>query len=99
MNAADLGLPETAIVITASRLPGGEPVPASSLFDSAMLDHLGAPVVVEYLRLSPSTAISTSGPTGSLTEVRIRGAEANHTLLFIDGIRANDPAAGNAPRF
>ncbi|MDQ3470870.1 MAG: TonB-dependent receptor, partial [Pseudomonadota bacterium] len=28
-----------------------------------------------------------------------RGAEANHTLLFIDGIRANDPAAGNTPRF
>ncbi|MEO6199150.1 MAG: TonB-dependent receptor, partial [Sphingomicrobium sp.] len=33
------------------------------------------------------------------SEVRIRGAEANHTLLFIDGIRANDPAAGDVPRF
>jgi vitamin B12 transporter len=31
--------------------------------------------------------------------VRIRGAEANHTLLFIDGIRANDPATGDQPRF
>ena len=47
----------------------------------------------------PSVAVATAGPAGSLTEVRIRGAEANHTLLFIDGIRANDPAAGNAPRF
>ena len=42
---------------------------------------------------------SISGPAGSLTQVRIRGAEANHTLLFVDGIRANDPAAGNEPRF
>ena len=48
---------------------------------------------------SPSLAVATSGPAGSLTEVRIRGAEANHTLLFVDGIRANDPAAGNEPRF
>ena len=51
------------------------------------------------LRLTPSAAVATSGPAGSLTEVRIRGAEANHTLLFIDGIRANDPATGNVPRF
>jgi vitamin B12 transporter len=43
--------------------------------------------------------VSISGPAGSLTEVRIRGSEANHTLLFIDGIRANDPASGDAPRF
>jgi vitamin B12 transporter len=43
--------------------------------------------------------VAVSGPAGSFTEVRIRGAEANHSLLFIDGIRANDPAAGNIPRF
>ena len=47
----------------------------------------------------PRVAVSVSGPAGSLTQVRIRGAEANHTLLFVEGIRANDPAAGNEPRF
>jgi vitamin B12 transporter len=31
--------------------------------------------------------------------VRIRGSEANHSLFFIDGIRINDPASGDAPRF
>ena len=40
-----------------------------------------------------------SGPRGSQTQVRIRGAEANHSLLFVDGIRFNDPAAGNEARF
>ena len=39
------------------------------------------------------------GPRGTQTQVRIRGAEANHTLLFVDGIRFNDPAAGNEARF
>ncbi len=31
--------------------------------------------------------------------VRIRGAESNHTLVFIDGIAFNDIAAANAGRF
>jgi vitamin B12 transporter len=34
-----------------------------------------------------------------LTEVRIRGAEANHTLLFVDGIKIDDPASGDTPRY
>ena len=51
------------------------------------------------LRLCRRPRSRRRGPAGSLTEVRIRGAEANHTLLFIDGIRANDPASGDTPRF
>ena len=92
---------DDAIIVTASRLPETEASsPASvSVVDSAEITRLGAPLVSDYLRLLPSTAVAVSGPAGSLTEVRIRGAEANHTLLFIDGIRANDPAAGNTPRF
>ena len=43
--------------------------------------------------------MTVQGGGGLLTEVRIRGAENNHTLLFIDGIRANDPATGNFARF
>ncbi len=96
---ADYGQSDTAIVITASRLPGGDPAAASTIFDESRIERLGAPNAVDYLRLSPSVSVSTSGPAGSLTEVRIRGAESSHTLLFVDGIRANDPAAGNTPRF
>jgi vitamin B12 transporter len=36
------------------------------------------------------------GPAGppDLTEIRIRGSEANHTLVFIDGIKSDDPYSG-----
>ena len=92
---------QPAIVVTASRLP--EPVTDSaasvSMVDPALLDHLGEPAITAYLRLLPSISVATGGPLGSFAQVRIRGAEANHSLLFIDGIRANDPAAGNEPRF
>ncbi|MEO7634257.1 MAG: TonB-dependent receptor [Sphingomicrobium sp.] len=89
------------IVITASRSPETEAATAASVtvIDAERIARLGEPLVPALLRLTPSASISVSGPAGSLTEVRIRGAEANHTLLFIDGIRANDPAAGNTPRF
>ena len=90
-----------AIVVTASRTEEkASDTPASAtLLDSGRIERLGPPLVSDLLRLVPSVAVSVSGPQGSLTQVRIRGAEANHTLLFVEGIRANDPAAGNEPRF
>ena len=89
------------IVITASRAPESEAqTPASvTIIDRQRIDRLDEPLVSSLLRLTPSAAVTTSGPGGSLTEVRIRGAEANHSLLFVDGIKINDPASGDTPRF
>ncbi|MEA3015892.1 MAG: vitamin transporter [Sphingomonadales bacterium] len=90
-----------AIVVTGSR----EPVPqteapvSATILDDRALDALAFPLAADALRLVPGLAVSVSGPRGTQTQVRIRGAEANHSLLFIDGIRFNDPAAGNEARF
>jgi vitamin B12 transporter len=89
------------VVITAARVPQdkGESAASSTVIDEGRIERLGEPLLYSLLRLTPSAAVETSGPAGSFAEVRIRGAEANHTLLFIDGIRANDPAANDTPRF
>jgi vitamin B12 transporter len=89
------------IVITASRSPEQEAQSAASatIIDQPRIERLGDPLVPSLLRLTPSIAVATSGPAGSLTEIRIRGAEANHSLVFVDGIKINDPASGDAPRF
>jgi vitamin B12 transporter len=89
------------IVITASRAPESEAQTAASvtIIDRQRIERLDEPLVSALLRLTPSAAVTTSGPGGSLTEVRIRGAEANHSLLFVDGIKINDPASGDTPRF
>jgi vitamin B12 transporter len=89
------------IVITASRAPESEAqTPASvSIIDQTRIVRLDEPLVPSLLRLTPSVAVTVQGPAGLFTEVRIRGAENNHTLLFIDGIRANDPATGDFARF
>jgi vitamin B12 transporter len=89
------------IIVTAAR--GGEKrenSPASiSLVEPITVVRQGEPLLATLLRLTPSASLSVAGAAGSQTQLRLRGAEANHTLLFIDGIRANDPAAGNEPRF
>jgi vitamin B12 transporter len=48
----------------------------------------------DALRSLPGVAVSRSGGAGSLTQIRIRGAEAPHTLVLIDGIEANTTADG-----
>jgi vitamin B12 transporter len=101
-NVSELPISDPpAIVVTASRVEQAvSETPASvTLIDSLNIERLGAPMVSDFLRLIPSVSVAVSGPAGSLTQVRIRGAEANQTLLFVEGIRANDPAAGNEPRF
>jgi len=52
-------------------------------------------LVSDALREVPGLAVNRAGPVGQLTQVRIRGAEGNQTLVLIDGIRANDPSAGS----
>jgi len=96
------GLPidSDQIVITASRAPESEAHAAASvtIIDQQRIERLDEPIVTALVRLTPSAAVSTSGPLGSLTEIRIRGAEANHSLVFVDGIKINDPASGDTPR-
>ncbi len=89
------------IVVTASRTPveAEDSAAAGLLFDEPVLDDLALPHLPDVLRLSPGVAVATTGPRGTQTQVRIRGAEAGHTLVFLDGIRFNDPAAGNEARF
>jgi len=48
----------------------------------------------DALRNLPGVDVSQSGGPGNLTQVRIRGAEANQTLVLIDGIEVNNPTDG-----
>jgi vitamin B12 transporter len=53
--------------------------------------------VGQLLRTIPNMSVNRAGPLGALTQVRIRGAEANHTLVLIDGVEVND--VGNGSEF
>ena len=82
------------IVVTASRIP----VPIAEVASSVTVierQHIvdrQSVFVSDLLRDVPGVAVSRQGPAGTVTEVRIRGAEANQVMVLIDGIKANDPA-------
>ncbi len=87
-----------AIVVTGSRSLDGTPAALTgsslTLLDSARLEERQTRVVADILRDVPGVAVSRSGGVGQATQVRLRGAEANHTLVLIDGIEASDPFQG-----
>ena len=99
--AAITGASEGSILVTAAL----EPVPvrgaavSATIFDQARIEALGQPLAIDLLRLAPGISVSVSGSRGAQTDIRIRGAEARHSLLIIDGIAFNDPAASNLARF
>lgn len=72
------------------------PVPADgyaraySVVTRAEIEARGLASVEDALRALPGLSVSTSG--SSLTQIRIRGGEANHTLVLIDGIEASGGA-------
>ena len=93
--------PDPEIIVTGAREPvAGNLAPVSStVLREEEIEALDLPAASDLLRLTPGVGVATTGPRGTQTQLRIRGAEANHTLLFVDGIRFNDPAAGNEARF
>ena len=83
--------------------------PSSDDVGGVPLDKIGSAVTVvtgeqlraqqvrhagDALRSLPGVSVSRSGGYGSKTQVRIRGAEGNHTLVLIDGIEANGTSDG-----
>lgn len=83
------------LVVIASR--SGDATPADligasvTVIDDQAMQDRQTRVVSDVLRDVPGVAVSRGGAIGALTQVRIRGAEANHSLVFIDGIKASDP--------
>ncbi len=82
------------VVISASRspLPAKQVGSSVSVFLPEEIRHRQIKFIDELLREVPGVAVNQTSGRGSLTGIRIRGSEANHTLFQIDGMELNDPA-------
>jgi vitamin B12 transporter len=82
------------ILVSASLVPiaASRSANAITVIDSEQLRNRAALTVGDLLRDVPGLAVSRSGVQGSQTQIRARGAEANHLLVLIDGVEANDPS-------
>ncbi len=85
------------VVVTASRIgatPESRLGTAVTVIDGKQLDVRQTRFVGDVLRDAPGIAVSRSGGVGAKTQVRIRGAEGNHTLVMLDGADVGDPFQG-----
>jgi len=85
------------MIVTAHRIPveASRIGSAVSTIDRKLLDERQSTFATDVLENLTSVAVSRTSGYGSVTDVRIRGAEANQVLVVIDGVEANDPALGD----
>lgn len=85
------------VVVTASRIGNvaeDRLGTAVTIIDGKQIDERQTRFVGDVLRDVPGIAVSRSGAVGSKTQVRMRGAEGNHTLVMFDGADVSDPFQG-----
>jgi vitamin B12 transporter len=100
-NAADsdalaepVALP--TVVVTPTRLPTPESEVGSSVtvITEEEIQRKQERTLPDALKDVPGLSVVQTGGPGGTTSVFIRGANANQTKVFIDGIDATDPATG-----
>lgn len=81
------------VVVTANRIKTSLKEVASSvtIITREQLAKTGKSRILEALEEALGLSTAQSGPPGSQATVFIRGANAEHTLVMIDGTEVNDP--------
>lgn len=83
------------LVVTATRTAQPiEKVGASvTVLPQPVIEASQAISVTELLAQAPSVSFSRNGGPGTATSLYIRGAETQHTVVLIDGVKLNDPSS------
>src|SRR5262249_35928587 len=84
------------VVVTPTRLPTPETEVGSSVtvITEEEIQRKQERTLPDALKDVPGLNVVQNGGPGGATSVFIRGANANQTKVFIDGIDATDPATG-----
>ncbi|HRK23746.1 MAG TPA: TonB-dependent receptor [Beijerinckiaceae bacterium] len=98
LSQAQQSTPDQDIVLTPGRSPQAlaRSGSAVSIIRSEELEKASPRSTADLLRQIPGVSVTEAGGPGQAATVRIRGSEARHTLVLIDGVRANDPSTGAA---
>lgn len=91
--AADEG---TAIVVTATRIPTrvNEQLADVTIITREDIEQAGATTLPALLAQQPGLQIVTNGGIGKTTSVFMRGTNAGHTLLLVDGVPLGSATLG-----
>jgi len=86
-----------SVITVASRIgyfQNSEITAPSSILTERYIQDRNQSTIADLLRTVPGLAVSQNGGGGSLTQLRLRGSEANHIVVIIDGVEMANPADG-----
>jgi len=85
------------VVVTASRIPTAlsSSTRSLSVLTQEMIASSGAQSVAELLAATNGVDIRARSPFGVQSDVSIRGANYEQTLILLDGVKLNDPQTGH----
>lgn len=86
------------IVVTPTRAPQklSDALAATTVLTRSDIEAAGALDLPTLLQGLPGVEISQTGGYGAQTAIRLRGAEPDHTLVLVDGLRVNSVSAGTS---
>lgn len=79
--------------ITVIGVPLAESNASVSIIDKADLDRAQNGAAADIIARLPGVNVTQNGTLGGVASLRIRGAEAEQTLVVIDGVRVGDPSS------
>jgi vitamin B12 transporter len=84
------------IVVTANRIasPAEEIGSSVTVIGREEIERRGESSVLDLLRTVPGLEVTQGGGAGSIGSVFLRGADSNHTLVLIDGVRVTNTSGG-----
>jgi vitamin B12 transporter len=87
------------VTVTATRSPQRltEIIADVTVIGPDEIARAGAQGLADLLQRQPGVQIATTGGPGTTTSVFLRGANANQTLLLVDGLRVGSSSSGTAP--
>lgn len=81
------------VTATGTEVAASEVLASQLVITRAEIEHAQARDLAELLQFYAGLEVERYGGSGQLTQLRIRGGEADHTLILVDGVRFN-PATG-----
>lgn len=88
-----------AVVVTAARVeqPVSEVIGAVSVITRKDIEQRGVHSVQDLLRGETGLSVANTGGLGKLSNVFLRGADAEQLLVLVDGVRVGSASSGTTP--
>ena len=97
LTQSTLDLPEMVVTASRSETPRNQLSAASTVYSRNDIDRLQVKTLPELLRGTTGLDMTQSGGLGTTTSVFMRGTNADHVLVLVDGIKVGSATLGSTP--